>query len=93
MRKILAKILIIVVTSCFPVNAAKITGSDAMNIWQHGEIQAREGLTEALILYNNNLHLCYLYMGDDKSLVSDCYNPDKAIVTKPDDEAIITKTD
>ena len=40
-----------------------------------------------------SLHLCYLYMGDDELLVSDCYNANKEIITKTDDKEIITKTD
>ena len=93
MQKIFANIVIIAFTMYHPVNAAKITGSDAMKIWQEGEVQAREGVTKALILYEKNLHLCYLYMGDDKALVSDCYNPEKEITTKTDEKEITTKTD
>ena len=92
MHKTLAA-AIIVMTVCYPVHAKKISGSDAMKIWKDGEVQAREGVTKALILYNKNLHLCYLYMGDDESLVSDCYNSDKEIINKTDDKEIITKTD
>ena len=92
MHKILATAVIVAFTICYPVHGEKITGSDAMAIWKDGEVQAREGVTKALILYKKNLHLCYLYMGDDESLVSDCYNSDKEIITKTDKE-IITKTD
>jgi len=92
MYKILAAAFILVLSTCHPVHAEKITGSDAMKIWKDGEVQAREGVTKALILYKKNLHLCYLYMGDDESLVSDCYKTDKEIITKTDKE-IITKTD
>ena len=93
MYKRLAKaVIIVLITSC-SANAEKITGSNALKIWKDGEVQAREGVTKALILYKKSLHLCYLYMGDDKSLVSDCYNSDKEAITKTDDKEIITKTD
>ena len=80
MYKILAAAFILVLSTCHPVHAEKITGSDAMKIWKDGEVQAREGVTKALILYQNNLHLCYLYMDNDESLVSDCYSSDKEVV-------------
>ena len=80
MHKILATAVIVAFTICYPVHGEKITGSDAMAIWKDGEVQAREGVTKALILYKNNLHLCYLYMDNDKSLVSDCYSSDKEII-------------
>ena len=84
MLKILATVSILIFTTCYPVSAKKITGSEALKIWKEGEVQAREGVTKALILYENSLHLCYLYMGDDESLVSDCYNSNKDIRTKTD---------
>ena len=84
MYKILATAVIMGLTLCYSVNAEKITGSDAMKIWQDGEVQSREGVTKALILYKKSLHLCYLYMGRDESLVSDCYNSNKEIITKTD---------
>jgi hypothetical protein len=80
MHKVLSAAVIIALTSCYPVHGEKVTGSDAMEIWKDGEVQAREGVTKALILYQNNLHLCYLYMDNDESLVSDCYSSDKEVV-------------
>ena len=50
MYKILAAAFILVLSTCHPVHAEKITGSDAMKIWKDGEVQAREGVTKALIL-------------------------------------------
>ena len=92
MYRIIVIAVIVAFTTYHPVNAEKISGSEAMKIWQIGEVQAREGVTKALILYEKSLHLCYLYMGDDELLVSDCYNANKEIITKTDDKEIITET-
>jgi len=93
MYRIIVVAVIVAFTTYHLVNAEKIRGSETMKIWQIGEVQAREGVTKALILYEKSLHLCYLYMGDDELLVSDCYNANKEIITETDDKEIITKTD
>ena len=73
MHKILATAFILALTACYPVHAERITGKDALEVWENGEIikielnSGTSSVWSGVIMYARQIHICNLYVRGDNT--------------------------